>query len=296
MSDQEIIGPDDEYDDPFADEPFDEPRPGMSGRAKLVAAGASLIGLVALAFVGWFAFQQGIRSGAEEAAPVVRAAPEPIKRKPVNPGGLDVPHQDKLVFNRLAPGQVNEPVERLLPPPEEPAERPVAPQVPVEVPAEIPAVVDVIPERPEPQTPSNVVVETPPPPPPAPPVSEQAPPPAPPKPLIAKAPPPPPTPPVVETKSVAPPSPKPAATPAGGGWKIQLASVSSNAAAEREWKRMQSGNNELLGKLSLTIQTIKLDRGTFYRIQAGPLADRAAASSLCGTLKTRKQDCLIVAP
>jgi len=75
-----------------------------------------------------------------------------------------------------------------------------------------------------------------------------------------------------------------------------LASVSSNAAAEREWKRMQSGNNELLGKLSLTIQTIKLDRGTFYRIQAGPLADRAAASSLCGTLKTRKQDCLIVAP
>jgi cell division septation protein DedD len=123
-------------------------------------------------------------------------------------------------------------------------------------------------------------------------VAEQAPP----KPLIAKAPPSPPKPPLVETKSVAPPSPKPAAAPAGGGWKIQLASVSSNAAAEREWKRMQSGNNDLLGKLSLTIQTIKLDRGTFYRIQAGPLADRAAASSLCGTLKTRKQDCLIVAP
>ena len=123
MSNQEIIGP----DDPFDDRPFEEPPTGMSGRAKLFAGVAISAGVVAVAAVGWFAFQEGQRAGAEDAAPVVRAEEEPFKRKPDNPGGLDVPHQDKLVFNRLAPGQVQEPVERLLLPPEEPEARPEAP-------------------------------------------------------------------------------------------------------------------------------------------------------------------------
>ena len=35
MSDPEIIGPNDKFDDPFADEPFAEPNTGMSRRAKL---------------------------------------------------------------------------------------------------------------------------------------------------------------------------------------------------------------------------------------------------------------------
>ena len=59
---------------------------------------------------------------------------------------------------------------------------------------------------------------------------------------------------------------------------------------------MKKTNADLLGSLGLNVQAVKLDRGTFYRIQAGPLADRAAASSLCGKLKGRNQDCLIVAP
>lgn len=298
MSDQEIIGPDDEFDDPFSDEAFDEPRAGMSGRAKLFATGAVVIGLVAVVAVGWFAFQEGIRSGAEEAAPVVRAATEPFKRKPDDPGGLDVPHQDKLVFNRLAPGQVQEPVERLLPPPEEPAERPQAPEIevvqsaPVDGPQAAPETV-VVPERipaqtvsPEQSTEQAVVVAPPPPPPPAPVVAPELP--APP-PAAAKPSPKP---------EVAPkPVQKPAATAsAGGSWKIQLASVSSRASAESEWKRMQSKNNDLLGPLSLNVQTITLDRGTFFRIQAGSVASRAAADDLCGKLKSRNQDCLVVAP
>lgn len=287
MSDQEIIGPNDDFDNPVADEPFDEPRPAMSWRAKLYAGGAMLIGMVALGAVGWFAFQQGISSGAEEAAPVVQASPKPIKRKPAVPGGLDVPHQDKLIFNRFAPGQVNEPVERLLPPPEEPAERLVAPEV-------MPSLVEVVPERPEPEAPWNILAKTPPPP--SPPSPEAPKVTAAPKPLIAKVPSPPPPPLVFESKPVSKPATKTARAVVTGSWKIQLASVSSKSAAEREWKRMQSGNTDILGKLSLNVQAIKLDRGTFFRIQAGPLTDRAAAGSLCGKLKTRKQDCLVVAP
>ncbi len=59
---------------------------------------------------------------------------------------------------------------------------------------------------------------------------------------------------------------------------------------------MQQANADLLGGLALKIQTAKLSKGTYYRIQAGPLGDRTAASALCGKLKTRKQDCLVVAP
>lgn len=306
MSDQEIIGPDDRFDDPFADEPFDEPRTGMSGRAKVFAGGAILIGVVALGVVGWLAFQQGVRTGAEGAAPIIQAEPDPIKRKPENPGGLDVPHQDKLVFNRLAPGQVQEPVERLLPPPEEPTERPQVSDTPPEVTPDAPAQAQMTP--PEAAAPETADAPTPPasapletvevaPSPPAPPVpappaeSQQAAAPATPQ---ETAPVPEPEP---EPTAQSAPAPK-AATPAAidGGWKVQMAAVSSRAAADAEWKRLQSRHPDLLGSLNLNVQTVTLSRGTFHRIQAGPLADRSAASALCTQLKSQKQDCLVVAP
>ena len=83
---------------------------------------------------------------------------------------------------------------------------------------------------------------------------------------------------------------------AADAWRIQLASVSSRESALAEWDRMKKRNTDLLGPLDLNVQSVKLDRGTFFRIQAGPLTGRAAASSLCGKLKSRNQDCLIVAP
>ena len=43
-------------------------------------------------------------------------------------------------------------------------------------------------------------------------------------------------------------------------------------------------------------ETLDLNGQRSYRIQGGPLADRAAASALCAKLKSRKQDCLVVAP
>lgn len=307
MSDPEIIGPGDRFDDPFADEPFEEPRAGMRGRSKLFAAGSVALGLIALAAVGWFAFQQGIRSGAEEAAPVVLTSPEPFKRKPLDPGGLEVPHQDKLVFNRLAPGQVPEPVERLLPPPEEPAERlesspdarPTAPEITPETLPETAATE--LPERkveavPSPQAAPEPEANTPPAPP-APPVeapSEAAqaesttPPPSPPRaiPFFRDS-----EPPQTASKPAGP-----QAAPPGKGWKVQLAAVSSEVNARTEWARIQGKHEDLLGTLALNIQTVKLDRGKFYRIQAGTLSDEDAARALCRQLKSENQDCLIVAP
>jgi hypothetical protein len=54
---------------------------------------------------------------------------------------------------------------------------------------------------------------------------------------------------------------------------------------------------ELLGPLSLNVVRADLgDRGTFYRIQAGPLADERAAKDLCHKLAEKKVGCLVVRP
>ena len=86
--------------------------------------------------------------------------------------------------------------------------------------------------------------------------------------------------------------------PANGdtAWRIQLASVRDQTGAEQEWGRLQTRHPDLLGPLALLIQRADLDAGTFYRIQAGPLANGDAARKLCADLVAAKQDCLIVQP
>ena len=79
-------------------------------------------------------------------------------------------------------------------------------------------------------------------------------------------------------------------------WRIQLVSLKSQTNAESTWTRLQQANSDLLDNLNLHVQSARLSKGTFYRVQAGPLADRATAASLCKSLKTRSQDCLIVVP
>lgn len=79
-------------------------------------------------------------------------------------------------------------------------------------------------------------------------------------------------------------------------WRVQLVALRKEADAGAAWSELQQANQDLLDGLELHVQLAELSRGTFYRVQAGPLADRATAASLCDTLKTRRQDCIIVAP
>jgi cell division septation protein DedD len=97
--------------------------------------------------------------------------------------------------------------------------------------------------------------------------------------------------------TVAPPAPASASqAPAGPAWRIQLASLTSETRAQAELQRMQQANTDVLGGLALNVEQANLAKGTYYRIQAGPLADRGAATDLCTKLKARKLDCLVVAP
>ncbi len=95
--------------------------------------------------------------------------------------------------------------------------------------------------------------------------------------------------------TAAPAPPALAALPASGR-RIQLSSVRSADDANREWARLVKNHPDVLGGLSLTVSPADLggDRGIVYRVQAGPVADEAAARDLCGKLSARRQGCLVV--
>ncbi|NKB47766.1 MAG: hypothetical protein GKS02_00225 [Alphaproteobacteria bacterium] len=88
----------------------------------------------------------------------------------------------------------------------------------------------------------------------------------------------------------------PPALAAGAAWRIQLSALRSKSDAEKAWHKLQRANPDLLSVLTLRVQKVELSKGTFFRAQAGPLADQPTSASLCNTLKKRKQACLVVSP
>jgi hypothetical protein len=247
-------------DELFTESRDQESRPRFRG---LIATAAAL--LVTAVFAGglWFAYHQGLRHGSVGSGganvPLLRADERPTKVKPEKPGGMEIPDRDKLIYT-----QKRAAVEHLLPPPEKPMPRPTAPPAPtpqaetMQPPAApggasaTPAVV--LPAQPQPAVKSAV---------------NNKPGPA----VAAKA-------------STA----QGASAPAGGA-RIQLGSVRGEEAAQHEWDRIRRANSDLLGSLSATpIRADLGEKGVFYRIQTGPIAD---ADRICGELKRRNIGCII---
>src|SRR5688572_24569360 len=84
-------------------------------------------------------------------------------------------------------------------------------------------------------------------------------------------------------------------TAPAGNTRVQLAAGKSEASVQKEWAALQKAHPDLLGPLSLHIERVdKGASGIFYRLQAGPLADKTAAKDLCASLKQKGQDCLVV--
>jgi hypothetical protein len=79
---------------------------------------------------------------------------------------------------------------------------------------------------------------------------------------------------------------------AGGGSRIQLAAVKSEAIAKSEWAKLQKAHPSLLGGLTLNVEAVDRNGAKLYRIQAGPLT-KAQAKDLCTQLKAQKQDCIV---
>ena len=96
-----------QYDDSEAD--VDRPSP-----LKFIVA---VTGLVFICTVTWLAYRW-ISLPTSDTPPLIQAETDSYRVRPENPGGTDFPHQDKLIYGRLAPA-TEQPVERLLPAPEQ---------------------------------------------------------------------------------------------------------------------------------------------------------------------------------
>jgi TPR repeat protein len=87
-----------------------------------------------------------------------------------------------------------------------------------------------------------------------------------------------------------PAAPAPAAA-VGRGWRAQLGAYGSPAAAQAQWASLSRKIGALGG-----LQPSYEQAGTFTRLRAGPLANKAAADRVCAAAKAAGQACFPVAP
>lgn len=79
-----------------------------------------------------------------------------------------------------------------------------------------------------------------------------------------------------------------------GSYFVQLASITDPARAGKEWSKMKV-RYKVLATSKFRVQEAVLSRGTFYRIQAGPMS-KSSANSVCDALKQANKPggCLVV--
>jgi cell division septation protein DedD len=236
---------------------FPEPEPPPRRRLR-----GPLLVLVVMALSAgglWVAYNNS-QTRAPGDVPVIQADQGTTKTRPQQPGGMAIPDQDKLVYNQ---GKGPPQVEKLLPPPEVPLPRPA----PSGEEASATPAVQAVPVSPAVQPPAGPATAAP----------------TPAAPAVAVLPP--------------PPAPAPSVPAAVTGYRLQLGALRSEEAARQEWVKLKKAHGDLLGALNAAWPRADLgERGTYYRIQAGPIGDVAAAEHLCGELKRRNVGCILVRP
>lgn len=120
----------------------------LQGRRRLVPVVIAFAALVCFAAIVWYAYSWGTGQVPGDQLPVVTAEVGPEKSRPEQPGGLEVPHQDKLVLNDGEPTGAAPVVERLLPPPETPQPPEPLPEAPAPQTAAIPTMPEPSPAAP----------------------------------------------------------------------------------------------------------------------------------------------------
>lgn len=295
---------------------FDEPpRNGLGFLGNVGPKAAFFIVLIALAFmigVVWKLYAGGGSNQGQD-VPIVRANDNPFKVEPDEPGGMEIPYKDSTIFSSLN-NENEDRVENLLADEDEeepmPRSQLFAGLNTDENPVEIDGDLDIIAEGDEVVTEDQkriaqmtedaeeivegVIddgVESVMPPPPEPirdgdvedkitedvMALEQAPEPV-----------------KVVPEPIAEPKPEPATVSSSGDYVVQLASVKSMDGAETEWKMLVAKYPSILSGYSKNIETADLgDKGTFYRIQAGPVS-KEKATATCNAIKAiNPNGCLV---
>jgi hypothetical protein len=229
---------------------------GMDPATRRLALIAGGLGGALLVIVGGWSVV-GHRSGT---VPVVQADNRPVRVKPDNPGGMQVAGANEDIMS----GGGDTASGKLSPPPEAPAPQALrAPPPPVPAPVVSPtvSVPAAAPTAPKPVVLKQAQAQTP------------VPVPAPDKHVAAA--------PAEHTAS------------AGKAALVQLAAVSSEAAAKTEWQRLQKRLPDLLDSRQPAISKTERDGRTLWRVRTGGFADVSQATVFCERVRAKGTGCSV---
>lgn len=238
----------------------------VTGNKMLIATIAGAVVILAL-FVSVILY---LYDDTSNTAPIhVEAPKDAVKEKPADPGGMQVAHQDKSIFDQSGGVQ-----------PRPQVELGAQPEVPV---AEIPEdpVGDVIekateasagPDQSVQEPQASEVEETTSSPTTAPAASE----------TVAPA--------------TAPKEAVPSTEDTGPQYRVQLGAYGSENAAARAWRTVRGRFPSRFDDKAASYESVQAGDRTLYRLRVGPYADRASADQVCLALRANEQACIVVNP
>ncbi len=80
---------------------------------------------------------------------------------------------------------------------------------------------------------------------------------------------------------------------AAGSYYVQISSHSTRSEANSAWVKFVKTHSSDVGGKSNNVTEASVSGKTFYRLSFGPFSDRSDASTKCGILKAKGQDCII---
>ncbi len=261
-------------------------------RARFAARMSTWLGAaLALVVIGGLVFW-GYRLGQRDAAavPVIRAALEPAKVQPDDPGGAEIAYQDITSYSagdgESAPSEIT-----FAPPPERPAEEDVAPgalqdgeqetsrETTSDTAGETGETIVTAPASDagaEPEASAGDGTEQ------APEASPVAP--ARPGDLSQR---------VAAARLATSEEAELASRAAASAVQIQLGAFPDRELTKSEWARIYRANEDILSGRALVVQSTISGGRRFFRLRAGPFRDRIEAQNVCRALQARGQDCLV---
>lgn len=262
-------------------------------RGRAATTAGALISLALLAIVVVWSYRLGVRDAND--VPVIRAQTEATKIKPEQPGGIEIAHQDREVYN-IVDGT---------PAATDGAFAPSAETLTAEDAPVAPA------PEPKPETVAEPTVVTPSPDP----VVEAA--------VASKAETAPLAEPITEAtvekaaEDVSPVAPKaapvalrrpartavqppraaaeaePSAAALASRIQIQLGAFNTEAIAGEQWSALKNRNGDLLSGRARVVTPVESGGRRLFRLRAGPFENVDQASTLCRALKARGEDCIV---
>ena len=237
------------------------------GGRKILTGMITIAGIGGLVMLVLYGSQESNLSGGSSVIPIISARDGPTKLRPEKPGGMEIYHQDKNVYNRIDPTAKQLKVEKLLPPPDPAMLKPGATKLKntkKDKKNNSLKTFSKLESSPKKSKLEEVTTK---------------------KKLIEEK-----NLKVVKRKIIPEPNDS-----LKGAYRVQFASLRKKSDVAVLWKRLKDKYPALLVNLKPRIErTIIAGKGTFYRLQAGIFKNSDSARALCNKAKRKNIGCFIV--